>query len=137
VDIAVNIAFPIIFSIIAWFLLFVMVPLEREDIAAGRIRDRDHLISLGIIFVAVHLLWHTLARPSWRDAVAIYLRYKGSFLIGISFWIVVVFYFLGIYTATKWIGSYCKTKRRLYYTAIGILIFALLMAVILVVPLGD
>lgn len=131
-----DIAFPIMFSIIAWFLLFVMVPLEREDIA-GRLRDRDYLISLGIIFVAVHLLWHTLVRPSWRDAVAFYLRYEGSFLIGISFWIVVVFYFLGIYTVIRWIGSYSKTKRRLYYTAIGILIFALLMAVIFVIPFGD
>jgi len=132
----VDIAVPIIFSIIAWFLLAVMVPLKREDIA-GRLRSRDCLISLGIIFVVVHLLWRMLAWPSWRDAVAFYLRYEGSFLIQISFWTMVIFYISGIYAVIRWIGARVETKRALYYTAIGIFIFALSMAVIFLIPLGD
>jgi len=125
----VDIAVPIIFSIIAWFLLALMVPLEREDIA-GRLRSRDCLISLGIIFVAVHFLCYMLARPSWRNAVAFYLRYEGSFLMQISFWTMAIFYISGIYTVIRWIGARAETKRGLYYTALGIFIFALLMAVI-------
>ena len=133
-DIFFWIAVPIISSIIVWFLLALMVPLERKDIA-GRLRGRDFLISLGTIFVAVHLLFHMLLRPSWRDAVAFYLRFEGSFLVQISLWTMVIFYISGIYTVIRWICAYAQTKRGFYYTALGIFIFALLMAAIMVISL--
>ena len=125
-DIFFWIAVPIISSIIVWFLLGLMVPLKT----VRRLRGRDELVSLGTIFVAVHLLYHMLLRPSWRDAVAFYLRVKGSFLVQISLWTMVIFYISGIYTVIRWIGARAETKRGLYYTALGIFIFALLMAVI-------
>lgn len=133
-DIFFWIAVPIISSIIVWFLLALMVPLERKDIA-GRLRGRDFLISLGTIFVAVHLLFHMLLRPSWKDVVAFYLRRKGSFLVQISLWTMVIFYISGIYTVIRWICAYAQTKRGFYYTALGIFIFALLMAAIMVISL--
>lgn len=128
-----NILLSVIFSIIACFLIVIMTPPRGEEF---HLRAMDVFVSVGIVFVAVHLLWHMLARPSWRDAVAFYLRYEGSFLGQISFWTVSILYFFGIYIAIKWVTK-SLTERLVGYATVGIFLFALSMFVIFVILLGG